>query len=52
MTAAFACMMPILMLALVFFLADIESRHLTQRTRVSDRPSTAPAEGTAGAATA
>jgi hypothetical protein len=46
---AFTVLMPVLMLALLFFLADIESRHLTQRTRVADRPSTAPAEGPAGA---
>lgn len=39
MTVAFAVLMPGLMLALVFFLADIESRHLTQRTRVNERPS-------------
>ena len=52
MIVVFAVMMPAVMLALLFFLADIESRHLTQRTRVSDRPSAAPAEGTAGAATA
>lgn len=40
---AFAVMMPFLMLGLVFFLADIESRHLTQRTRVKERPSPADA---------
>jgi hypothetical protein len=42
---AFTVLMPVLMLAMVFFLADIESRHLTQRTRVSERPSTETAEG-------
>jgi hypothetical protein len=40
--------MPGLMLALMFFLADIESRHLTQRTRV-EMPSAEPAEGPASA---
>ncbi|HUR74242.1 MAG TPA: hypothetical protein VMZ00_08195 [Sporichthya sp.] len=45
MSVAFAVVMPFLMLALVFFLADIESRHLTQRSRVTERPS--PAEATA-----
>ncbi len=38
MSIAFAVVMPFLMLFLVFFLADIESRHLTQRTRVNERP--------------
>lgn len=36
MSVAFAVVMPFLMLFLVFFLADIESRHLTQRTRVNE----------------
>jgi hypothetical protein len=44
MSVAFAVLMPFLMLALLFFLADVESRHLTQRTRVNERPS--PAETT------
>lgn len=39
MSVAFAVVMPFLMLALLFFLADVESRHLTQRTRVNERPS-------------
>jgi hypothetical protein len=47
---AFTVVMPILMLALMFFLADIESRHLTQRTRVAERsPAPAPSEGPATA---
>jgi hypothetical protein len=33
------------MLALMFFLADIEARHLTQRTRVNERPSVPSTEG-------
>ena len=50
MSVAFAVVMPFLMLALVFFLADIESRHLTQRTRVNERPSAeSAAEGQAPA---
>ncbi|GAA0603821.1 hypothetical protein GCM10009547_01860 [Sporichthya brevicatena] len=49
MSVAFAVVMPFLMLALVFFLADIESRHLTQRTRIADRPATDSAEGQAPA---
>jgi hypothetical protein len=48
-SVAFAVLMPILMLGLVFFLADIESRHLTQRTRVIERPSAETAEGQAPA---
>jgi hypothetical protein len=42
---AFACAMPFLMLALVFFLADIESRHLTNRSRVTERQPAENAEG-------
>ena len=49
MIVAFTVLMPVLMLAMVFFLADIESRHLTQRTRVAERPSTETAEGQAPA---
>ena len=46
MIVAFTVVMPVLMMALMFFLADIESRHLTQRTRVNERPSpVAPSEG-------
>ncbi|MBA3743390.1 hypothetical protein [Sporichthya sp.] len=43
MSIAFVVVMPFLMLFLVFFLADIEARHLTQR-RVNERPS--PVEAT------
>jgi hypothetical protein len=35
---AIACLMPFVMLALMFFLADIEKRHLTQRPRVDVAP--------------
>ncbi|WP_019873317.1 hypothetical protein [Sporichthya polymorpha] len=49
MSVAFAVVMPFLMLALVFFLADIESRHLTQRTRAAERPTADSAEGQAPA---
>ena len=49
MIVVFAVMMPAVMLALLFFLADIESRHLTQRTRVAEHPSVATTEGAAGA---
>lgn len=48
MSLAVACMMPFVMLALVFFLAHIESRHLTARPRVEAR-NPADAEGTAQA---
>ena len=51
MIIAFTLVMPVLMLALMFFLADIEARHLTQRTRVPERPA-APATPEAGPATA
>ncbi|MGQ0624172.1 MAG: hypothetical protein ACT4PP_05875 [Sporichthyaceae bacterium] len=32
-----ACVMPFMMLAMVFLLAHIEDRHLTTRTRVAER---------------
>jgi hypothetical protein len=44
-SVAFACVMPFLMLGLVFFLADIESRHLTNRARVTERQPAENAEG-------
>jgi hypothetical protein len=47
---AFTVLMPVLMLALLFFLADVESRHLTQSARVVERPSAETAEGGAPAA--
>lgn len=45
MSLAIACSMPLVMLALMFFLADIEKRHLTPRTGVDIAP--AEAEGPA-----
>lgn len=38
MTLAAALLMPLVMLGLLFFLARIEERHLTVRTRVEERP--------------
>lgn len=38
MSLAIACLMPFVMLALMFFLADIEKRHLTQCPRVEIAP--------------
>lgn len=37
MTLAAALLMPLVMLGLLFFLARIEERHLTVRTRVRER---------------
>ncbi|MGQ0632090.1 MAG: hypothetical protein ACT4P1_13800 [Sporichthyaceae bacterium] len=37
MTILLACVMPFMMLAMVFALAHIEDRHLTTRSRVSER---------------
>jgi hypothetical protein len=44
MTLVATFLMPLIMLALLFFLAYIEDRHLTVRTRVSERgvPDTGP----------
>lgn len=39
MNVLVACVMPFMMLAMVFLLAHIEDRHLTARTRVSERRS-------------
>ena len=51
MIVAFTLVMPILMLGLMFFLADIEARHLTPRTRVAERkPAPAPSEGSTATA--
>lgn len=49
MTLVAAFMMPLVMLALVFFLARIEERHLTARPRVADAGSAEP-EGPIAAA--
>lgn len=42
MTLVAAFMMPLVMLALVFFLARIEERHLTARPRVTEPASNEP----------
>lgn len=36
MSLLFACLMPLVMLGLVFFLARIEDRHLTPRPAAAD----------------
>ena len=43
MSLAVACCMPLVMMALMFFLADIEDKHLTARPRVA-APAPAPVE--------
>jgi hypothetical protein len=48
MTLLAAFLMPLVMLALVFYLARIEERHLTARPRVAE-PAGAEQEGTAPA---
>lgn len=46
MSLAVACCMPLVMMALMFFLADIEDKHLTARSRVA-APTPAPVEAEA-----
>ena len=42
MSLAVACMMPLIMMALVFFLARIEERHLTARPMMVVVPASTP----------